>query len=437
MGKIYIDKNVYEAAQERIKFIFDEFENVLVSFSCGKDSAICLNMFYDYAKEHNCLDRLAMYYMDYEADYESTDEFAKRSFEENFEGIKKYWLCLPISAQCSCSMTETYWIPWDEDKKDIWVKEMPDNEYVVNEHNVPFDFVKGSYGADTRVRFTQWFSSEYGKTAVIVGIRCDESLNRLAIITSQHRVNMYKDVRYSKKIDDNTYSFYPIYDWTTEDVWTANAKFEWDYNKAYDLMYYAGISVSQMRIASPFHSCGQQALKMYRALSPNTWGKMVSRVNGVNFMGIYGGTVATGYKKATKPDGFTWKEYANFLLNTLPDDIRQRFLDNIHRFETSWSEKGYGRNPRVIKQMEDEGITLEHTGKISKLCTKPDIYEIVKIKSGIPDETAISDFRHCPSWKAICITILKNDFTLQYMSVSRSKKDNDARKRAMEKYKNI
>ncbi len=437
MGKTYIDKNVYEAAQERIKFIFDEFENVLVSFSCGKDSAICLNMFYDYAKEHNCLDRLAMYYMDYEADYESTDEFAKRSFEENFEGIKKYWLCLPISAQCSCSMTETYWIPWDEDKKDIWVKEMPDNEYVVNEHNVPFDFVKGSYGADTRVRFTQWFSSEYGKTAVIVGIRCDESLNRLAIITSQHRVNMYKDIRYSKKIDDNTYSFYPIYDWTTEDVWTANAKFEWDYNKAYDLMYYAGISVSQMRIASPFHSCGQQALKMYRALSPNTWGKMVSRVNGVNFMGIYGGTVATGYKKATKPDGFTWKEYANFLLNTLPDDIRQRFLDNIHRFETSWSEKGYGRNPRVIKQMEDEGITLEHTGKISKLCTKPDIYEIVKIKSGIPDETAISDFRHCPSWKAICITILKNDFTLQYMSVSRSKKDNDARKRAMEKYKNI
>lgn len=194
MGKTYIDKNVYEAAQERIKFIFDEFENVLVSFSCGKDSAICLNMFYDYAKEHNCLDRLAMYYMDYEADYESTDEFAKRSFEENFEGIKKYWLCLPISAQCSCSMTETYWIPWDEDKKDIWVKEMPDNEYVVNEHNVPFDFVKGSYGADTRKRFTQWFSSEYGKTAVIVGIRCDESLNRLAIVTSQHMTGQRVEV---------------------------------------------------------------------------------------------------------------------------------------------------------------------------------------------------------------------------------------------------
>ena len=96
---------------------------------------------------------------------------------------------------------------------------------------------------------------------------------------------------------------------------------------------------------------------------------------------------------------------------------------NIARFEKSWSEKGYGRNPDVIRQMESEGIEIENTHKTSKLCTKPGLYEIVKIKNGIPDDTGISDFRHCPSWKAICITILKNDFTLQYMGVSKSKKD--------------
>ena len=31
------DKNVYEASLDRMKFIFEEFENVLVAFSCGKD----------------------------------------------------------------------------------------------------------------------------------------------------------------------------------------------------------------------------------------------------------------------------------------------------------------------------------------------------------------------------------------------------------------
>lgn len=154
-------------------------------------------------------------------------------------------------------------------------------------------------------------------------------------------------------------------------------------------------------------------------------------------MNIYGGTVATGYKKATKPDHFTWEEYAKFLLNTLPPNIKERFLENIKRFQTSWETKGYGRNPRVIKQMESEGIQLEHTGEISKLCTKPDIYEIVKIKSGIPDETEISDFRHCPSWKAICITILKNDFTLQYMGVSKSKKDLKKRMEVIKKYEKL
>lgn len=417
--------------------LFKEFNNVLVAFSCGKDSGVMLNVTYQYAKDHGCLDRLAMYYMDYEADYQSTDDFAYRSFNKNFEGIRKYWLCLPVSAQCSCSMSEVYWTPWDKDMKKLWVKPMPESEHVVNEDNVPFAFVKGTYGADTRINFCKWYASKYGKTAVLVGLRMDESLNRRAAITSQHRVNMYKGIRWSKKINDDTYSFYPLYDWTTSDIWTANARFGFDYNKAYDLMYMAGMSPYEMRIASPFHSCGQASLKLYRALSPNTWGKMISRVNGVNFMNIYGGTVATGYKKASKPKHFTWKQYAEFLLSTLQPEIRQRFIENIARFEKSWEENGYGRNPRVIAEMEREGIKLEHTGVVSKLCTKPDYYEIVKIKSGIPDDTKISDFRHCPSWKAICITILKNDFTLQYMSVSRSKKDLERRNKIIKKYKDL
>ena len=38
--KIFLGKNVLEAAQERIKWIFDTFEQISLSFSGGKDSTV-------------------------------------------------------------------------------------------------------------------------------------------------------------------------------------------------------------------------------------------------------------------------------------------------------------------------------------------------------------------------------------------------------------
>lgn len=424
---------VFEATQERLKMIFEDFDNVLVAFSCGKDSGVMLNLTYQYAKENNLLDKLGFYYEDYEAGYKYTHEYADRAFK-GLDVKRKFWLCLPISAACSVSMYEPRWIPWDADKKEIWTREMPKYDYVMNESNCHYPFVKGTKGFDARIQFAQWYGIKYGKTAVLVGLRAQESLTRRAIFTSKHRKMMHKLKNYSKTIDENVCNFYPIYDWLTEDIWTCNAKYGFDYNKIYDLYYQAGLSIDQMRVASPFHQCGQNDLKLYKVIDPNTWARMVGRVNGVNFGGIYGGTTAMGWKKITKPDHFTWKQYAEFLLTTLPEGTKKKFVARLDTFKKAWKEKGYGRNPRVIKQMTDEGIELENTKEISKLCTKPDIYEIVKMKSEMPDETKIPLFRLCPSWKSVCITIMKNDFTLTYMGCGRTKDQQILKKSGLEKY---
>ena len=431
--------NVYELTEERLKIIFNDFDNVLVAFSCGKDSGVMLNQAYDYAVRNNLQHKLAVYYEDYEAGYKYTDEYAERMFEY-LQLEKKYWLCLPISAACSVSMYEPRWIPWDKNKKDIWVRKMPKYDYVIHEDNCPYEFIKGTKGFDARIHFSKWFSSTYGKTAVLIGIRADESLTRRAIFTSQHRKHMHKGLNYSKIVDKNTINFYPIFDWKTQDIWVANYKFNWDYNKIYDLYYLAGLTIDQMRVASPFHLSGQESLKLYKVIDPNNWGKMVGRVNGCNFGGIYGGTTAMGWRNITKPEHFTWKQYAEFLMNTLPDNVKKKFKYHLDRFTESWKNKGYGRNPRVIKQIIEHGVKIERTGEISKLCKKQDVYEIIKIIGDWPDEINIENstpFRHCPNWKAVCITIMKNDFGLTYMSCSRSQDNNILKTKGMEKYKQL
>ena len=430
--------NVYQLAIQRIKFIFSEFDNVLLAFSGGKDSGVCVNLFYDYAKDNDLLHKLAIYHEDYEAGYPQTFEYVERVFD-SMPDIKRYWLCLPISAANSASMYQNKWIPWDDLERDKWVRSMPKKDYVYHIDNIFFPFKKGTSGFDTRIIFADEFAKKYGKTAVIVGLRMDESLSRRAIITSKRRVNTYLGKKYSK-VNENTVNFYPIYDWTTKDIWVANYKFAWDYNKLYDLYYMAGLDISGMRTASPFHASGQKSLKLYRAICPDMWGKMVSRVNGVNFAGLYGGTTAMGWMSITKPNHFTWKEYAEFLISTLPEKTRNKFITSLQRFKSVWSEVGYGRNPRVIEAIKQSGTEIVNTKQISKRCTKPDIYEVIKIVGEWPDEIDIegaTPFRHCPNWKAVCVTIMKNDFTLQYMGLGRTKSQNERRKAILDKYNEL
>ena len=48
---IYLNKNVYEAAKDRIRFVYREFKNVVVNFSGGKDSTVVLHLALEVAEE--------------------------------------------------------------------------------------------------------------------------------------------------------------------------------------------------------------------------------------------------------------------------------------------------------------------------------------------------------------------------------------------------
>ena len=60
----YLEGNVYEAFQKRIKFIFEEFDNIFVSFSGGKDSGLLLNMTMDFQKKYYPEKKIGVFHQD-------------------------------------------------------------------------------------------------------------------------------------------------------------------------------------------------------------------------------------------------------------------------------------------------------------------------------------------------------------------------------------
>lgn len=92
--KIAGTKNVYELAQERLKVIFNEFDNIYVSFSGGKDSGVLLNMCIDYIRKNNLKVRLGVFHMDYEIQYKMTIDYVDRMLEANKDILDVYRVCI-------------------------------------------------------------------------------------------------------------------------------------------------------------------------------------------------------------------------------------------------------------------------------------------------------------------------------------------------------
>lgn len=175
----------------------------------------------------------------------------------------------------------------------------------------------------------------------------------------------------------------------------------------------AGLTVSQMRVASPFNDYSKDSLNLYRVIDPAIWTKLVGRVRGANFTAIYGRTRAMGYRNVKLPEGHTWKSYTIFLLDTLPTRLRNNYIKKFNTSIQFWHETGGGLEEETIRELEEHGYQIRRNGVSNYTVSKK--ARVVFI-GPIPDETDdIKSTRDVPSWKRMCYCILKNDHICRFM----------------------
>jgi predicted phosphoadenosine phosphosulfate sulfurtransferase len=279
--------------------------------------------------------------------------------------------------------------------------------------------------------FAEWYSQ--GKTcANLIGIRTDESLNRFRAIMNEEK-EKFNNHAWTKKNTEHVFNCYPIYDWKTRDIWIANNKFDWKYNKLYDIFYKAGVPVAKMRVASPFMSESKSSLNMYRIIDSQVWARLCARVSGANFIATYGKQL--NYSSFTLPKGHTWKSFVKFLLDTLPEQSSANFKTRFIQSIKYWGRVGRGVPDNIIEQLRDLKIRFHINGNTahgSKLLKRV----IIKVP---PDHLDNLDSHNSDvtSWKRFAITILKNDHTCKYLGLAPTKHQIDRQKVIQKKYSSL
>ena len=411
----YKNQNVYASYLERMHFIFQEFDNIFVSFSGGKDSGLLLNLTLDFRNRFYPDKNLGVFHQDFEAQYTVTTEYIESTFKrlEKEKGVELYWVCLPMATRTCFSNYQIFWYPWDDKKEEIWVRPMPQHPYVINlSNNMISTYRYRMHQEDLAKQFGRWYRiSHDNKTVCLLGIRAGESLQRYSGFLNKKYG--YKGTCWISQQFKDTYAASPLYDWGVNDVWHANAIFSYPYNKIYDLFYMAGLKPSQMRVASPFNDAAKESLNLYRIIDPEVWSRLVGRVHGANFGAIYGKTKAMGYRALSLPEGHTWKSYTKFLLATLPKRLRNSY---IKKFQTSidfWHHTGGGLDEKTISELIEHGYRIKRNG-ISNYTVMKNSRIIFLDK--IPDHTDdIKSSRDIPSWKRMCYCILRNDHICRSM----------------------
>lgn len=409
--------NVYEASTKRIEEAILTHDDFYVSFSGGKDSGVLLNLVIEVATRLNRLP-VKTVFSDLEIIFEETSRYTQSQMDRS--EVEPYWLCLAEIENNASSVYQRYFKYWGKNEQP-WARDMPTMPYVIHEDNIP-EWLAPYY---TNRSSNEWTITRFGEAlcdktgakdvANFIGMRDDESYGRLMNVRcmkNRDKKNPHT-YRYIHK-DPRTWICLPIHDWKVADIWHYYAVNKLDYNRVYDAMWKMGIPVHEQRTCFAFGEEQSKTLNQWCVIEPDTWDRMVYRVQGVNFGKIYNHTrINSG--KVKKPENLTWKEYTKVLMASLPDDARNIFEEKfkiVFRYHKVYYEEKEGISPDVYIQDSRKQVKtlMQSTGLAQK-------YFI--------------------TWETLASAIIKRDFVFKRYGFGYSNKMQNKIEEVYEKWQHI
>lgn len=330
----YVSKiNVYEAALNRIRWLFDEFDgHVSVSNSGGKDSTVVLELAAMVARKRG--EKLRVMWLDQECEFEATVDYQRHLLYER-DDIDFTWYQIPFTLFNATNHDNEWLNVWGEGEE--WVREKEPGTIHVN------DFYKGR-GKNRRqiIRFKELLEAINQRTggAILTGMRAEESPGRRIFMVSNPT---YKWVTWGSKVKDTekSHMFHPIYDWTFRDVWKAIYDHDWKYNAMYDIMHRYGIPTRQMRVSNYSHSQSTSALLYLQEAEPRTWEAATRRLGGLSTQAHLGRNSQMVDTESGLPYMFAdWPEYMHHLIdNLISENNRDKFRKMFTSICTSFPDE--------------------------------------------------------------------------------------------------
>jgi predicted phosphoadenosine phosphosulfate sulfurtransferase len=409
--------NVYQAALAKIEEAINTHDDFYVSFSGGKDSGVLLHLVIEVATRLNRLP-VKTVFADLEIIFEETSRYTKSLMDR--PDVEPYWLCLAEIENNASSVYQRYFKYWGKNEQP-WARDMPAMAYVIHEDNIP-EWLKPFYISKSA---NEWTITKFGEALCqrdklqnicnFIGMRDDESYGRLMNVRcmkNRDKKNHYT-YRYIHK-DPHTWVCLPIHDWKIADIWHYYAINKLPYNRVYDAMWKMGIPPHEQRTCFAFGEEQSKTLNQWCVIEPDTWNRMVTRVQGANFGKMYNHTRLNS-QKVKKPDNLTWQEYTKVLMASLPEESRLIFEEKfkiVFRYHYVYYE---------AKQGIPKEIYIQDSRKDCKAMME---------RHNLPQKTFIT-------WETLASAIIKRDFVFKKYGFGYSNKMQDKIERLYEKWQNI